>query len=468
MSALTPRHAALLALAGTLAGCVNLQPAYERPAAPVPGQWSNDTASVAAIPAQEMPWGQFFADERLRAVIDLSLANNRDLRVAALNIERARALHRIQRAEQLPEIAASGSANRQRVPGDLSATGQPAISRSVGASVGLVSYELDLFGRIRSLNDAAAYQYLATEENRRAAQTALVAEVAGTWLTLATDLERLQLAQQTVKDQQQAYELVRRSNELGVQSGLDLRQAQVVLETARRDAARLTSVVAQDRNALQLLVGAPISPTLEPVAPLRAGVARVHELPGGVPSEVLTRRPDVRASEHQLMAANANIGAARANFFPRITLTASAGTASRELDGLFQSGSRTWSFAPAITLPLFTGGANRANLEASRIDRDIAVARYERAIQVAFREVADALAQRATVGDQYQAQRALVEALAEASRLSLARFRNGVDSYLAVLDAQRQLYAAQQVLVELRLARDTNLVTLYKALGGGT
>jgi multidrug efflux system outer membrane protein len=461
-------RAALPFAAALLAGCVNLQPAYERPAAPVPDEWIDDNAARTGPVAQEIPWGQFIADARLRALIDLALVNNRDLRVAALNIERARALSQIQRAELFPEVTAAGTGNNQRVPGDLSPTGQSTISRSVGVSVGVVSYELDFFGRIRSLNDAAAYQYLAAEENRRAAQIALVAEIAGTWLALATDLERLQLAQETVKGQRETYELVRRSNEIGMLSGLDVRQAQVVLETARRDVARLTSQVAQDRNALQLLVGAAVPATMEPTAPLPSGVAQVTELPAGVPSEVLVRRPDVRASERQLQAASANIGAARANFFPRITLTGSAGSASRELSGLFGADSRTWVFAPAVTLPIFTGGALRANLEATVADRDIAVARYERAIQGAFREVADALAQRATLGEQYEAQRALVEALADATRLSLARFQNGVDSYLAVLDAQRQLYAAQQVLVELRLARDANLVTLYKALGGGT
>jgi multidrug efflux system outer membrane protein len=468
MTASVPRRAVVLALAALLAACVNLQPRYERPGAPVPDRWEADPGAASGSPAASgIPWGDFFADARLRAAIDLALAYNRDLRVAALNIERARALYQIQRAQLYPEITATAEANSQRLPGDLSPSGQATVSRSVGAAVGLVSYELDLFGRIRSLNDQAAYQYLATEENRRAAQIALVAEVAGTWLGLATDLERLQLAQQTAKSQQHAYELVRRSNELGVQSGLEVRQAQVVLETARRDVALLTSLVEQGRNALQLLVGTRLPASLEPTAPLPSGVARVDDLPAGVPSEVLARRPDVRAAERLLQAANANIGAARANFFPRIALTASAGTASRDLQGLFEAGSRTWSFAPSITLPIFTGGANQAALDASEVDRDIAVARYERSIQGAFREVADALAQRGTIDAQLDAQRALVDALADASRLSLARFENGVDSYLAVLDAQRQLYLAQQVLVELRLARDANLVTLYKALGGG-
>lgn len=461
------QSAASIAIASALAGCMTLAPTYERPAAPVPSDWGVANIATAGASAQNIPWEQFFADARLRALIELTLANNRDLRIAALNIERARALYQIQRSELFPSVDASVVGTNQRVPGELSPTGQPTINRSVGAAVGIVSYELDLFGRIRSLNEQAAYQYLATEESRRAVQISLVAEVASTWLTLAADLERLQIAEATYKSQRETFELVKRSNELGVQSGLDVRQAQVLLEVARRDRAIYTSLVAQDRNALALLAGAPVPPTMEPAAPLPPGVTSVAELPPGVPSEVLTRRPDVMASERRLQAANANIGAARANFFPRITLTGSAGSASRELDGLFAAGSSTWGFTPAVTLPIFTGGANVATLQASEADRDIAVAGYERAIQSAFREVADALAQRSTVDEQYQAQKALVEALEDTTQLSLARFRNGVDSYFAVLDAQRQLFAAQQVLAGLRLARDANLVTLYKALGGG-
>ena len=451
----------------TLAGCMSLAPSYERPAAPVPAAWPIVADSDAPATAP-IDWQQFFADARLRSVIDLALANNRDLRVATLNIERARAIYQIQRSELLPDIAATGSGNNQRLPADLSRTGAATTSRSVSATVGIAAYEIDLFGRVRSLNEQALQQFFATEEARRAAQISLVAEIAGAWLALATDLERLQLAQQTLQSQQRSYGLVKRSGELGVASLLDLRQAQVTLETARGDVARITSQVAQDRNALALLAGAPVPAALEPAAPLPAGVAQVAELPAGVPSEVLVRRPDILAAERQLQAANANIGAARAAFFPRITLTGSIGTASTQLDGLFAGGSRTWSFLPQITLPLFTGGATRANLQASRIEREIAVARYEKSIQAAFREVADALAQRATLAEQFAAQQALVEALTDAQRLAQARFDRGVDSYLQVLDAQRALYAAQQGLVTLRLARDANLVTVYKALGGGS
>jgi multidrug efflux system outer membrane protein len=460
-----------LSLAMLTAGCTSLAPRYERPEPPVPAQWptASSPAAVSATgtPAADLAWNRFFADERLRSLIELALAGNRDLRVATLNIERARALYQIQRSATLPAVAATGSGSNQRVPEDLSPTGSATINRSVSATVGIASYELDLFGRVRSLNEQALQQFFATEETRRATQISLVAELAGAWLTLATDLERLQLAQQTLETQTRSYGLIRRSKELGVASALDLRQAQVTLETARADVARISAVVAQDRNALALLAGAPVPAALEPAAPLPEGIAQVAELPAGVPSDVLLRRPDVRAAERQLQAANASIGAARAAFFPRITLTGSLGSASRELDGLFGAGSRTWSFVPQITLPIFTGGANRANLEATKVEREIALARYEKAIQAAFREVADALAARATLAEQFDAQRALVEALTDTQRLAQARFERGIDSFLPVLDAQRQLYAAQQSLVTLRLARDANLVTLYKALGGG-
>ena len=311
------KPAATAAAVTALAGCMSLAPKYERPQAPVRSDWRVETATATGPSAQDLPWAQFFADPRLRSLIELTLANNRDLRIATLNIERTRALYQIQRAQLFPSVVASGSGNNQRISGELSPTGQPEISRSVSAAVGIVSYEVDLFGRIRSLNEQAAYQYLATEESRRAAQIALVSEVAGQWLALATDLERLQIAEETYKAQQQTLDLIRRSNELGVTSGLDVRQAQVLLETARRDRAVYTSLVAQDRNALELLAGAPISPGMEPTAPLPSGIAQVSDLPPGVPSEVLARRPDVVASERQLQAANANIGAARAAFFPR-------------------------------------------------------------------------------------------------------------------------------------------------------
>lgn len=459
--------AAVAAATMALAGCVSLAPRYERPAAPVPAQWPTPSATQSGAAAADIAWDRFFADARLRSLIRLALENNRDLRVAALNVDRARALYQVERAAQLPTIAAGLAGSSQRVSEDLSTTGSAYVSRSVSATVGLTSYELDLFGRVRSLSEQALQQFFATEEAARSTQIGLVAEVAGAWLTLATDLERLQLAQQTFDSQQRSYRLIQRSNELGIASALELRQAQVTLETARGDVARITSTVAQDRNALALLSGAPVPAEMEPTAPLPAGVAQVAELPAGVPSDVLTRRPDVLAAERQLQAANASIGAARAAFFPRISLTAGIGSASTDLDGLFSSGTRTWSFAPQLSLPIFTGGANTANLEATKVQRQIAVATYEQTIQSAFREVADALAARATLAEQMAAQQALVDALADAQRLAQARFDRGVDSYLQVLDAQRTLYAAQQSLVTLRLARDANIITLYKALGGG-
>jgi outer membrane protein, multidrug efflux system len=463
---LAPAAAALAALV-VLGGCMSLAPRHVQPDPPVPAQWPIAPAATGGAAAADLAWSEFFADPRLRSLIELALAGNRDLRVAALNVERVRAQYQVQRGALWPTVTATGAGSSQRVSEDLSATSASFVSRSVSATIGVAAYELDLFGRVRSLNEQALQQFFATEETRRAAQIGLVAEVAGAWLTLATDLERLQLAQQTLEAQQRSYDLVRRSSELGVASALDLRQAEVTLQTARGDAARIAALVAQDRNALALLAGGPVPASLEPDVPLAAGVAQVAELPAGVPAEVLARRPDIRAAERQLQAAQASIGVARAAFFPRITLTGAAGSASSQLDGLFGGGSRTWSFAPQITLPIFTGGANTANLEAARVDRRIALARYEKAIQVAFREVADALAQRATLAEQFAAQSALVAALADAQRLAQARFERGVDSYLQVLDAQRQLYAAQQGLVSLRLARDANLVTLYKTLGGG-
>lgn len=466
MSARNLRRGAVALAAIALAGCASLAPEYQRPAAPVAPEWPAAPASAAGQPAADLAWREFFVDERLRRLIGLALANNRDLRTAALTVERARALYQVQRSEAFPTVNAGASGSVQRLPGDLSGTGEPRIGRSFSVTVGIAAYELDLFGRVRSLNEAALQRYFATEEARRSTQISLVAEVAGAWLALATDLERLQFAQQTLASELKSLDLVRRSHELGVASALDLRQAQISVEAARRDAARLTSLVALDRNALALLAGTPLPADLEPATPL-ARVTQVDELPAGLPSEVLQRRPDVLAAERELQAANANIGAARAAFFPRIALTASAGTASASLDGLFGAGSGAWSFVPQVTLPIFDGGARRANLQVARADRDLALARYERSIQSAFREVADALAQRSTLAEQLAAQQALVEATRETHRLAQARFERGVDDFLQVLVAQRSLYAAQQALIALRLARDANLVTLYKALGGG-
>ncbi|WP_345793770.1 AdeC/AdeK/OprM family multidrug efflux complex outer membrane factor [Thauera sp. JM12B12] len=464
-----PLRGLVVAMAATLLGACSMIPVFERPAAPVPASFPQaaPAASASAAPlAEALAWRDYFADERLRSVIALALDNNRDLRVAALNIERARAQYGIQRADLFPSIAVSGGQSAQRVPADLSATRQADITRQYSANLGFASYELDFFGRVRSLEEQALQTYLGTEEARRSAQISLVAEVASSWLRLAADRERLALARNTFETRKKSFELTQRSFELGAVSALDLRQAETLMQTARADAARYAAVVAQDENALALVVGAGVPAELQPDA-LGARVAAVGELPAGVPAEVLARRPDILQAERALMAANASIGAARAAFFPRITLTASAGTASSALDGLFDGGSGAWSFVPQIRLPIFEAGRLQASLDVAEIQRDINVAQYEKAIQSAFREVADALAERATLAEQLDARRKLVEAANKSFELSEARYQGGVDSYLNLLDAQRSLYGAELELIATRLADATNRVALYKALGGG-
>ncbi len=462
------------ALAATVASaCSTLAPDYQRPAAPVPASFPQapGTVSAAAPAADALPWRDFFAAPGLRELIALALDNNRDLRVTALNIERARAQYRIQRADLFPAIGASGAQSAQRLPADLNrgnsdGNGDATISRQYSATIGFSVWELDFFGRLRSLNEQALELYLGTEEARRSAQISLVAEVANAWLTLAADRERLALARNTYQTRQESYELTRRSFEAGAVSALDLRQAQTLQEDARADAARFAALVAQDENALALLAGTRVPAELLPPQ-LADTMTAVAELPAGVPSEVLVRRPDILDAERRLRAANANIGAARAAFFPSITLTAAAGSASSTLDGLFSSGSGTWSFVPQIRIPIFEAGRLRANLDVAEIQRDINVAQYERAIQGAFREVADALAERATLAEQLDARRRLVEATAESFRLSEARYKGGVDSYLGVLDAQRTLYGAQLQLIAVRESDAANRIALYRALGGG-
>ncbi|MDD3673995.1 MAG: AdeC/AdeK/OprM family multidrug efflux complex outer membrane factor [Thauera propionica] len=459
----------VVALSAATLGACSMIPAYERPAAPVPAsfpQAAPSEASAAAQQAQAVAWRDYFADARLREVIALALQNNRDLRVAALNIERARAQYGIQRADLFPTIAASGGQSAQRVPGDLNSSGASTVSRQYSANLGFASYELDFFGRVRSLEEQALQTYLGTEEARRSAQISLVAEVANAWLRLAADRERLALARSTFETRQKSFDLTQRSFDAGAVSALDLRQAETLLQTARADAARYAALVAQDENALALVVGAGVSPALLPQG-LDAAIASVAELPAGVPSEVLTRRPDVVQAEYALRAANASIGAARAAFFPSITLTATVGTASASLDGLFERGSRAWSFMPQIRIPIFEAGRLQASLDVAEIQRDITIAQYEKAIQSAFREVADALADRATLAEQLDARRKLVEATQKSFELSEARYKGGVDSYLNLLDAQRSLYAAELELISVRLSDATNRVALYKALGGG-
>lgn len=457
---LTPAMAAAL-----LAACANLAPEYQRPEAPVAAAWPAAAADEAGGSAAELRWPDFFVDARLRSVIADALANNRDLRVAALQIEQARALYRIQRADRFPTVGLGAAMDAQRTPASLSPSGQAATTHQYEAGIGFSRYELDFFGRVRNLNEQALQAFLATAEARRSVHISLVAEVANAYLTLAADRERLQVARRTFDSQNASYTLIRRRFENGAASRLDLRRAQTTVDAARVDVARFGRFVAQDENALTLLVGAPVRPELLPDA--LAPVSSLADVPTGVPSDVLQRRPDIRQAEHRLRAAHAVIGQARAAFFPSVTLTTFGGVASAELSDLFRGGAGAWSFIPRITLPIFDGGRSRAVLRAAEVGREIALAEYERAIQVAFREVADTLAARGTLGQQIQAQQSFVDAAADSQRLSDIRFREGAESYLTVLDAQRSLYAAEQDLIGLRLARLANQVTLYKVLGGG-
>jgi multidrug efflux system outer membrane protein len=473
-----PARVLVATLLGVLSGCT-LIPKYERPALPVPAAYpaaadpdlpaAASPAAGPAVRAADIGWREFFVDDRLRALIALALDHNRDLRVAVLDIEQSRAQYRVQRAALVPGIDAGLSSDTNRYPQSTSPTGYAGVIRDESASIGLSSYEIDLFGRLRSLTAQARETLLATEEARRNVQISLVAEVAADYLTLAADRERLALARETLRSQRESYELTRREAEIGSASDLALREAQTTVESARVDVARYTGQIAEDIDALDLVVGTSVPPELLPrgLDDALNALSPEIELPAGLPSDLLTRRPDVLEAERTLRAANANIGAARAAFFPQITLTASEGTSSSALSGLFAAGSNAWTFAPQVTLPIFAGGRNRANLLGARVARDIDIAKYEHAIQTAFRDVADGLALRASLGQQLAAQQALVTASSEAYRLSDARFRQGVDSYLNALDSQRTLYAARQSLIGTQLSRMSNLVTLYQALGGG-
>ena len=451
-----------------LSGC-NLAPKYTRPKTPVPPRWPKaaETKTTAGAPAAPMlKWQEFFTDEKLGQVIQMALENSRDLRMAALNVEKVQALYRIQRAQQYPRVDASASGQVTRFPGTFYYSGGEARTfQMYNVGLGVTSWELDLFGRVRNLKEQALEQYLATEQARTATQIALVAAVANSYLALAADRENLRLAQATLKDQQASYELILHTRNVGVISDLDLRQAQAQVEAARADVARFTGQVALDENTLNLLVGAPVSDSLLP-SELGAASA-LKDIAAGLPSEVLLQRPDILMAEHQLKAAYANIGAARAAFYPRITLTGSGGLLSSDLSELFKTGAATWGFTPQVVLPIFDAGARKANLKVAQVDRDLAIAQYEKVIQSAFREVSDSLSLRATLVEQINAQRSLVNALRKTYDLSEARYKAGIDSYLSVLVAQRALYRAQEGLVSLRLARLSNLVTLYKVLGGG-
>jgi multidrug efflux system outer membrane protein len=460
MKRLTP-----LALALVLAGCVNLAPKYERPQAPVAGAFPTveGTVNSGNAVANEAPaaitWQRFFTDPRLQQLISLALANNRDLRVSVLNIEAARAQYQIQRSNRFPAVNAGITGQRQTTGKD-----QP-IESVYQAGLSVSAFELDFFSRVKNLSDAALAQFLATEEARKTAQISLIAQVANTYLTYLADEELLALVQQTLKTREESLRLTQLRFDNGVSSKLDLQQAVSLVETARTTLAQAQRQRAQDLNLLTLLIGQPIPDNLPAGATL--ATTNLPDLPAGMPSDLLAVRPDIRAAEQQLMAANANIGAARANYFPRITLTGSAGTASSQLSGLFKSGTFGWTFAPQAIMPLFDFGRTRAGVEGARAQRDIAVAQYEKSIQTAFREVADALAGQATYSEQLRAQQAVAAAETDRFNLSDLRYRNGTASYLDLLDAQRSLFIAQQQAIQANLQRLQNQVTLYRVLGGG-
>ena len=452
---MNPRLTALAA-AVLLAGC-SMMPTYERPAAPVPGAWPY-AAAADGTAAADLQWQNFFGDERLRQLIATALRNNRDLRVAVLNIEQARAQYDIRRADRYPTVGASLSGSRTPTPGGGSTS-------VYTAGLAVTAWEIDFFGRIASLSEAALAQYLGTEEGRKAAQTSLVATVANTWLNLVADEELLELTRQTLATREESQRLTQLRFDNGVVSELDVRQAQSLAGNARVTLARLQRQRALDLNTLALLLGEPVPPG--PQVTVTTASVNLPDLPAGTPSEVLTRRPDVRQAEQQLIAANANIGAARAAFFPRISLTAGIGSASTELSGLFKGGSWGFTVAPQLLQPIFDAGRNRAGLASARVSRDIALAQYEGTIQSAFREVADALAGRTLLDEQLQAQRSVADSEGARFRLSELRYNNGVASYLDLLDAQRSLFTAQQAVIETRLAQLQNQVQLYRALGGG-
>ncbi len=456
------RTPSALAIACLLSGC-SLIPDYQRPAAPGPALYP-ETGVYAQAQAGRGDWQQLFHDPALHRLIGDALVNNRDLRVAALNVEAFQAQYRIQRADLFPAVSATGSGSRQRVPARASQTGEAGITSSYSATLGISAYELDLFGRVRSLSEQALQQYFATEEARRSTQISLVANVATAYVTWQADKELLKLTQDTLGAYEQSFKLTSRSNEVGVASALDLSQARTSVENARVALARYTRQVAQDENSLTLLLGTGLPANIAS-QPLSDDL--LSEVPAGLPSDLLQRRPDIMQAEYNLKAANANIGAARAAFFPSISLTANAGTLSPDLGGLFKGGSGTWSFAPQINIPIFNAGSLRASLDYAKIQKEINVATYEKAIQTGFQEVSDGLAARETYKQQLEAQRGFVAANQDYYRLAERRYRIGVDSNLTFLDAQRQLFSAQQSLITDRLAQLTSEVNLYKALGGG-
>jgi multidrug efflux system outer membrane protein len=465
------RH--LLALAAVLAlgACSTLTPDYERPAAPVAQAWPSGAAyapaTAASAAAADVPWQSFILDDRLRQVVAQALSDSRSLRKTISDIAASRALYGEQKAALLPTLSASvdGSSSRALSSGNANSN-TTAHSRSYSATAGVSSYELDLFGRVRSLSNAALETYLATEEASRSTRIALIADTANAWLALGSDRSLLALAQQTMESAQRTVTLTQKRKDAGVDSMVSVREAETTFQQARADVASYTTLVAQDRNALELLVGGRVDDKLLPDS-LPPTTHWLADVPAGLSSDVLLRRPDVLEAEHQLKSANADIGAARAAFFPQLTLTGSAGVASAALSSLFSGGATIWTVAPALGLTLFDGGAHRSALQYSKAERDGYVSAYELAVQTAFRETADALARRGTMTEQLAAQTDLVTAAQDSYRLADARYTKGVDTFLTALTAQRTLYSAQQTLIATQLTALENQITLYKVLGGG-
>lgn len=472
------RLTALLPL--LLAGC-SMAPEDVRPPSPVPASWPVGDAylrqSEASLPV--VSYRDVFVDPRLQTLIGQALVNNRDLRIAAANIVAARAQYRIQRSELFPQVDASASYTRSRSAGQSSGSGTDGgssgdqggsgarTSDRFGADLGVTSFELDLFGRIRSLTRSQQNQYFATEAAARATRLTLVADIADAWLVYAADTSLLRIAEQTAASAERSVTLTRARLRGGVAPRTDLRQAEQILTAAQADVAEQRTQLAQDVNALQLLVGAPFDPALLPETIEQAAPA-VRALPAGVDSGVLLRRPDVVQAEYQLRAANAEIGAARAALFPRISLTAVLGLASNALGSLFDNGAFTYSAGPSVAYPIFQAGAARANVRLTEAQREGLLAEYERTIQIAFREVSDALARQGTIGEQLRATEAQTAAAEDTFTLTEARYRGGIDTFLASLDAQRSLYQSQRTLVQTRLVAASNRVTLYRTLGGDT
>ena len=456
MSLVSLRRPLGAALLLGLSACVDFAPRHQRPEAPVRSTWS-DADATSRRTGHGLASDDFVADPRLREVVRRALANSRDLRIATLNVEKARAFFRIQASARVPAVGVAASGTRTRSDG---------VTTTVYSATIDAAYEVDLFSRVRNLSDAALASYFAVRENRRAAEVSLVAAVIDAWLVVAADEEQLALAARTLANREASFGLTTKIHDLGGTTGLAVSQAGGVVEAARVQLANARTQVALDRNALELLVGAPLADGDGPGGALPRDASILFDVPGGLPSSVLVHRPDVQASERNLIATNAAIGAARAAFFPRIALTGSAGTQSSALAQVFRRDSGFWSIGPSITLPIFDGGLNRANLDNAVADRDIAIAVYERTVQTAFREVADVLAARKTLDERLAGQRAFVERVETSLRLSDAIFRNGSSGYLAVLTAEQSLFGAQQSLIALRLEEQTTRVALYRALGG--